>query len=369
MNSKHYYILLTLTVLSVLASGCASSIQLAKRIGTDNYYDSSKSTVSIGDAFEKNSVIWEETMYGQFSENAFKTAGRFVFVGDVTGRVYCFDLETGDEVGSLSRRSESLSGGVMVSTDTLQFVSIKRENVLSNIVKYDLEKGKYISEQEFEDIVSGGLTKYNIGTIYLASKPGRIYKLNDTIMLNAKSGRISSLEVFGNELFIGEEVGILRTFDTSSLKLKSIDSLGIEQVVVKSGFSSTYASSGNSFYLVSNGSSKLLEKFTSIISDFLPINSRSVLIALQNGDICLFGNNEVAKSWKITKGFATSLLRISDDTISILTVNGTLILFSTESNSLTGEFSCEERISVHPIPTKYGLLIGLERGLLKLLEF
>jgi len=369
MSNKQPYVLWALMLLSVLASGCASSIQLGNRIGTDVFYDSSKTTVSIGNALEKNSVIWEESMYGQFSENNFQTAGRYVFVGDVTGRVYCFDLETGDEVGSLSRRSESLSGGVMVSADILQFVSIKRENVQSSIVTYDLEKGKYISEQEIEDVLSGRLTKYNNGSFYLASKPGRTYKLNDTATLNTKSGRIMSLDVQGNELFIGEEVGILRTFDASSLKLQRIDSLGTEPVVVKSGFLSLYASSGKALYKFQSDSYKLLKKFTSDISDFLPIDSQRVLIALNNGGMCLVNGDEIVDIGKIRGGFAISMHRISQETLSLLTVDGTLFLYSIDSNTLTDEFRQEERFSVHPIPTKFGLIIGLERGLLKLLDF
>jgi outer membrane protein assembly factor BamB len=258
LRNIYFYIVIFLSI--TIFTGCSTSV-----IKTDSSLDINPYTmfgktperifyypVTIGDSLKK---MWDAEINGSFPNSSVSIYGRYVFVNDLSGRVYCFDMNSGDKIGQLKNKGAVYSTPVL-DRDLVIYLSSQNDENISDLCFYNLKESKYLKEIKVSGRALTELVKTDDGIIF-TTEMGIVYKYNilgeklwetdtkavtynspalkdssivfgnnngEIISLNAKDGRIQyrniigdyfygGTSISGSEIFIGDNNGILYSVD------------------------------------------------------------------------------------------------------------------------------------------------------------
>lgn len=151
--------------------------------------------VSISDSL---ALRWESSANGSFPASSVSIYDQFVFVNDLSGRIHCFNIEDGKQVGVLKFKGAVYSTPIPFQRIVVFPVALVKEN-LTELVFYNFEDGKEIDVIEI---------------------PGRVLTemiaLDDAIILTTEMGAVIKYSSRGKKLW--ETQTLVTTRSSPALK-------------------------------------------------------------------------------------------------------------------------------------------------------
>jgi eukaryotic-like serine/threonine-protein kinase len=213
---------------------------------------------AIGDSLKKK---WSSTINGSFPNSSVTIYDKYVFVNDLSGRIYCFDANNGKKVGQLKNNGAVFSAP-LVDRHLVIYISAFNDDDFSNLYYYDLSESEYLHEIKIPGRAMTEMIKSPDGIIFTTDN-GIVYKFSlrgekiwetdtkeitysspamknnsivfgnnngELISLNAKDGSIQyrikisgfffgGCSVSGSDIYVGNDNGSLYCVNLSTGKI------------------------------------------------------------------------------------------------------------------------------------------------------
>jgi eukaryotic-like serine/threonine-protein kinase len=372
------YILYSLLLLS---AGCATSLIKTEARRDDNAYPGFGKNPSRDFFINTNisdsiSLKWENSANGGFTNSSVAVYDSLVFVNDLSGRIYCYNLVTGKKVGQLKNEGSVFSSPFINKFSLIYADAIDDENI-TRLKYYDYVMG----EMKHDIEVEGRCVTEIIGTpdaIIFNTEDGNVYKYdmygNEVWKTSIKSSIHSSpsmnngIIVFGND--DGEIIGI-RNKDGKILYRKKTG---------KSFFCGT-ASSGDLVYAGNdNGNLYAFELKTGKVIWHYDSGARIVMTPSIAGSQVYFGNlrgdlfglnkSDGKLIWKTsTGGVLKATPFIAENLLVVPDLNKKFYFVNRNNGEITRTYFVDGRNELSPVIFRNTLFIGFDRGELQAYEF
>jgi outer membrane protein assembly factor BamB len=211
MGLLKYKIFLLMIIL--LIAGCARSvIKYATGLDEDPYkmYGKNPSREFYSPENISDSLVlkWESEANGSFPNSSVSVYDDLVFINDLSGRIFCYQIESGKKVGSLKYSSGSVySTPIPFRSKVIFPVADEKEN-LTDLIIYDYNQGN-----ELEDIEIPGrvltqmiavdddvLFTTEVGIAYRFNSSGKkIWETHTRVPTRSSPAMVNELFIFGND--------------------------------------------------------------------------------------------------------------------------------------------------------------------------
>jgi outer membrane protein assembly factor BamB len=329
--------------------------------------------VVIGDSIKK---LWDNSINGSFNTSSIAYYDKYVFVNDLSGRIYCFNMKTGKKVGQLKNSGAVYSTPIVDRLKVIYLCALNDEN-RSDLLYYDLNDSKYTAQ----DKVSGRALTEIINTgdgIIFTTEKGIIYKYNsqgvktwdtDTKVFTYSSPAMgNNIVVFGN--IAGEIVALNASDGTIKYRAKTGSPI----------FSGTAVNGSNAYLGNDNGMLFCLDLTSGKINWQYSTDGRILMTPAFDDDNIYFGNlsgdfyslnkltgklnwtKKLGSLFDITPVVTKNLLILPDQFEKIYFVNK-------DSGTINRTYSFKGRLKLTPVIKDNMLFIGYDDGELEAYEF
>ncbi len=365
----------------ILLSGCTAS-----RIQFDVKHDKNPYTM-YGEVPSRNfyfpvefsdSLIkkWEADINGNFPNSSVSIYSNLVFVNDLSGRVYCFNIDNGKDVGHLK-----LGSGVFTTPIINNFiviaVSAERKDNESTLQYYDYKLGKLLKKSTVPGRVITELIKVNDGIIFTTDH-GTVYKYNFNAFQDwkceTKKITHSSPASKYNLIVFGNDDGEITAVDAEKGKLKYRVKVG------KPFFSSPTIIDKTIFIGNDNGNLYCLDLNTGKIIWSFQTGGRIIMTPAYDGKNIIIGNlkgelysiniKSHQLNWKTNYdgAFNTTPL-VSENLILQPGLDKNLLFVNKANGEIVKTMAFDGRVKLTPVYYKNTLFIGYDNGILEAYEF
>ena len=173
--------------------------------------------------FTGDSLIkkWENRINGGFNFNSFLGIDSLIFVNDLSGRIYCFNIFTGKLIGGIKLKGSVYSKPIIRNFDII-FPLINKGAETSSLVFYDLYNSKINQEVEIKDLITNEILLHKNGIVSVG-KNGSIFQHdfrgNVILEINSNSRINSNPVLIKNNLFVANEFGEILIIDLGAKKI------------------------------------------------------------------------------------------------------------------------------------------------------
>ncbi|MEJ2614266.1 MAG: PQQ-binding-like beta-propeller repeat protein [Ignavibacteriaceae bacterium] len=218
----YFFIMISLSLLY----GCSASLIRIKTIPDQETYSMFGKTPervfyssnNIGDTLFKK---WENDVNGGFANSSVTVYGGYVFVGDLSGRIFCFNDTTGKVMGKLKYKGAVFSAPVIDKTNVI-FIVVSENSDESNLISYNFVTGKENYDKEIKGKILTEIIKKD-SSIVFNSEDGRVfrYTVNGDKIWQLETGSFthSSPALDNNIIVFGNDEGELVAVSYNNGKL------------------------------------------------------------------------------------------------------------------------------------------------------
>lgn len=369
-----------IALITVIQSCAPSSIYLdVKKVSSSNSMFGKSETrnfylpVSIGDSLK---LKWEAEINGSFPNSSITTYENYIFINDLSGRIYCFDFETG-KMSGLLRNSGAVYTTPVINEGVVIFASAHNDENISDLYYYDFREGKLLYEKEVPGRIMTEIIKVQNGIIF-NTENGKVFKYDfngakeweyDTgSMIHSSPALGNNIIVFGNDN--GEIIGI----NSKSGSLKYREKIG------ESFFSGAAVDDDIVYIGNNNGSLYVLNLSTGKIIWEYDTKWRIVMVPAFN-DTDLFVGNLKGEffsvkrktgelNWKTeTGGVLNATPLVTQNIIVLPDLNKSFHLIDVKNGEILKTIELEGRCKLSPVIYNDVLFIGYDNGVLRAYEF
>jgi outer membrane protein assembly factor BamB len=364
----------------ILIAGCSQSVIKTVSVLDKNPYDmfgriperSFYYPVVIGDSIKK---IWDTSINGSFNNSSITYYDKYIFINDLSGRIYCFDMKTGKKVGQLK------NSGAVYSTPLVQqfqviYLCARNGESASELCYYDVNESHYTKQEK----ISGRAMVEHINTgdgIIFTTEKGIIYKYNlhgekiwetDTKGVTYSSPSMSkNMVVFGNNE--GEVIGLNASDGMLKYRIKAGGPI----------YGGTSMRGTNVYLGNDNGRLYCLDISSGIIKWQFRSGGRILMTPVFDDDNVYFGNlagdfyslNKLTGklNWNKRLGSLFNVTPIVTQNLIILPDQFEKMYFVDKySGSIRKTYSFEGRLKLTPVLKDSILFIGYDNGELEAYE-
>lgn len=370
-----------IALLFLLLAGCSSSV-IKVNVNTDAdpyamYGRIPQREFKVNkSATDSIKLIWEAEINGSFPGSSVTVYDGCVFVNDLSGRVYCFEINTGKTLGELK-----LKGAVYTTPVTEQtwliFAAAQRESDKSLLYYYDYSNGKTVQEITIDGLILTELIKVNDGIIFncengLTAKYdflGALVWETDTKNFTHSSPVIDNrIILFGNDA--GEIIAV-KEEDGSIIYRKKIAAPFFCGAAASGGTAYIGNDDGNLF-AINMSSGEILWKFHtgSRILMVPAIDDQKIFIGNLKGDFFSLDKSSGKMNWVRNLGgvLSTSPL-VTENKLIVPDLNEKVFIADKEKGEITSTYNFDGRVKLTPVFHKNFLFIGYDNGNLEAYEF
>ncbi len=320
--------------------------------------------------------IWRGEINGGLTNTSVTFIDSLLFINDLSGRVFCFNSETGKVLGQLKVKGSVYTTPVLHDYMVI-FISTEAQDNKSTLHFYDFSNGKFINEILIRDIVYTDMIKIQDGVIFL-TESGTVYKYNfrgeEIFSIQANVRTRSTPAVNGSTLIFGGLDGQLVAVDLTSKSVKYKKQIG------SSFFSGGTFSSEMFFIGNDNGKMYAVKPDNGDIIWEYDSGARITMTASQSDKNIVFGNlkgtiysiskSEGVLNWQNnTNGVFNSPPLIAGGRLFITDLNRKLLLLDYYSGKLINEIPLNGRGKLTPVIFNNKLYIGFDDGQIQAYEF
>ena len=376
---KVFYIILFLLI--SFFGGCAKSlIKLVINVDTNSHNMFGKNSareffvnVNVSDSLM---LLWERSAYGSFTNSSAVYTDSVVIVSDLGGRIHCFDIRNGKQVGVLKSKGTVYSTP-LINKHKLIYALVDNKDDETELIIYDFFQGKELFTTEIKGRVLSQMLMDG-DDIILATEDGSVKKISsrgkiiweydtstklscnaamtdktilignidgEMIAINSETGSnlfkkkigkpfFSGISIDGSNAFVGDNSGILYSFDISS---------------------------GNINWKFETGSRILMNP---------AVDDKNVYIGNLRGE--LFSVNKLTgiMNWKsYLDGVLNSTPLVTKNRIIITNLFKSFSIVDKENGTISNTYSLGGRGKLSPILIDDKLIIGYDDGIVRAYEF
>jgi outer membrane protein assembly factor BamB len=320
--------------------------------------------------------LWRASSYGGFNNSSVVVYDSLVFIGELSGRVYSFNLNTGKQVGVIKTKGAVYSSPLLTNF-RVYFPLVKREKNLTEFIVYDFYSGKEVHIIEIEDRIINQLL-YDDNSIYLIAEDGTIYKYTLEMKLVWKTETKHNIRcvpaLLDNKIIVGNQFGEI-------IKLDKISGNILLRKKISSNISSgiTYEKEAvyfgdNDGFLFSVDPENLNVNFKVKTSSRIVMNPatdlENVYIGNLKGDFYSISKNLGEIIWaKNFKGSFNTTPIISSNKIILPDAFKAIWFLEKNTGIVIRKLELEGRAKLSPVLIDKKLFIGYDDGILEAYEF
>jgi outer membrane protein assembly factor BamB len=370
-----------LLIITLLLSGCGKSLmKFVMKPDPDAYTMFGKSPsrdfyvpVDVSDSLN---LKWEESAYGSFPNSSVTISNDIVFINDLAGRVFAYNIETGKQVGMLKYKGAVYSTPLLYPSKII-FPSVQEKDHITELVFYNYDEGKEIDVEEIEGKILSEMIHLENSFIFLTDN-GTLYKYNtmDREEWKTKTNKRThcSPSLKDNIIIFGNDVGEIIAID-----LNSGDSLYVKKI--GGIFNGAPTIDGNTVYM-SNDNGKLYSinlKYGKLNWEFntgsrilmTPASDdKNLIVGNLAGELFSLNKNTGKLNWKNSYGGIFNATPLLTNNRIIIPDSFLAYYFIDKSNGkVVKKISLDGRARLTPVYFKNLLFIGYDNGNLRAYEF
>jgi eukaryotic-like serine/threonine-protein kinase len=365
----------------ILLIGCsASGIKLGGTPGKPEVYPMFGKTferefftsVTINDSL---SLKWEAETNGSFPQSSVTYYGNNIFVNDLSGRVYCFDLQTGKIKGQIKHK-----GPVFTTPQIYKHTLIYAETIMDqdkSIFRiFNFIDGRTLADKEISGRVMTEMLMIE-NNIYFITERGLLYKFNQIgeqlWIKDIKESVHSSPVSDGKVIFISTDKGDILALDAEDGKILYRKKMGS---AITSGMT-VYKQNlffGNVrgvLFSVNKNDGEINWQFNSgfKITATPVIKNDEIFIVNLAGNIHSVNASSGKENWKdSTGGVLNSTPLLAENTLIIPDLKNRILFSDTKNGKIKKILDLPNRAKLSPVITDNILIIGFDRGVMRAYE-
>ena len=373
---------LILLLIPILVASCARSIIKYSTKLDDNPYQMFGKIPSrefyVQEIISDSLIMkWENDAYGSFQNSSVSIYDDLVFVNDLSGRVFCFQFDTGKEIGYVKYGGGSVLSTPIVYKNNIVFAVADEGDNVSDYVCYDYNEGKEVRKVE---VLGRALTQMiadssgvyfttEIGSAYKFAVRGRkIWETHTRIPTRSSPALYDSLFIFGNDN--GEIIG-LNIESGDSVYAKKIggsffSGLTISEDVIYVGNNNGY------LYALNYSNGEIIWQFNSKARIFMnpAIDGDNVYFGNSEGGFFSLEKNSGKLNWKVNfRGILDSTPLITQNRIILPDKLFAVHFLDKETGEIKKSVSIGGRAKLTPVIHNNTLFIGFDDGVVRAYEF
>jgi len=364
-------------ILSFLAAGCSSSyIKIDVKLDQSYipYFSGNPGRNNYADFILKDTLTfaWQNEMYGSFGFNAVVGYDSVVFINDLSGKIFAFNIYSGKRAGQVKYRGTVAVSPLIHKTHILFPVS-DYNGPGTTIYSYDFTRGSERFKYSFTGkILSEGLV---IGDqFFFVTESGTVHLLDQTgSLLDSEETEFytHSIPVMNKDfVYWGTDRGAVLRYDLRQKSLNGriwISDFPLEDGIIYNGIYYLMDSQGV-LYAVSLDDFKILWEIDSGKKSLAaPVHDNTALwITAQDGTVLMINPEEksIIKSRQYKEYFNTSPLVLANALI-FAAHSGNLLVVDKESLDILQEIQFDARMKLIPVLFKGYLFTGYDSGILQ----
>jgi outer membrane protein assembly factor BamB len=368
-------------IMIFLLSGCASSLIRTTVHKDEDAYTGFGRNPGREFFIDKNitdsvSLKWQNDVHGSFTNSSVVVYDSLVFVSDLSGRIYCFNIVNGDNIGQL-KNSGSIFSTPCINKFYIIYASADDADNITHLIYYDYVLGEKRYEAEAEGrcvteiigMTDGVIFNTEDGNTYKYDlKGGRIWKTNTGSGIHSSPSMNDGVIIFGND-------------DGEIIALNPADGkLIYRNKIAKSFFCGTAVSGDFAYTGNDDGSLYAIDLKTGSIKWKYNSGSRIIMTPVVTEDNIYFGNlggnlycinrNDGSRVWETsTDGVLNATPYAAANLLVVPDLNHKFYFVDRKSGAVIRTYHVEGRNKLSPVIFRDLLFIGFDRGELQAYEF
>lgn len=380
MGLLKYKILFLLSVL--LLSGCTRSVikyltqpdenpyQMYGKLPSRVFY----SPINISDSLL---LKWESETYGSFNNTSVSAYDELVFINDLAGRIFCFNIETGDKIGSLKYSSGSIFSTPVPFRSTIIFpVALEKDN-LTDLIIYDYLQGKEVEDIEIPGRVLTQIITVDddilftseVGIAYRYSSSGKkIWETHTRVPTRSSPALFNNLFVFGNDK---GEIIALESSSGDSVYVKEIGGHFFSGVTISENIIYVGNDNGKVYALKYENGEIIWQFDTGYRIKMEPsVDQQNLYVGNLNGNFFSINKTTGNENWRVNfQGILNSTAFVTENLIILPDVLFKLHFLDKENGNIIRSIMLDGRAKLSPVIHKNTLFIGFDDGVIRAYEF
>lgn len=366
----------------LLISGCARSvIKYATGLDEDPYkmYGKNPSREFYSPENISDSLVlkWESEANGSFPNSSVSVYDDLVFINDLSGRIFCYQIESGKKVGSLKYSSGSVySTPIPFRSKVIFPVADEKEN-LTDLIIYDYNQGN-----ELEDIEIPGrvltqmivvdddvLFTTEVGIAYRFNSSGKkIWETHTRVPTHSSPAMVNELFIFGNDK---GEIIALNSSSGDSVYVKKIGGHFLSGLTIFENV--IYAGNDNGIvYALNAEDGKIIWQFDtgSRIKMEPALDEQNLYIGNLQGHF--FSVNKITgnENWRTDfQGILNVTPLVTENLIILPNVLFAVHFLDKHTGDVLKSIPLDGRAKLSPVIHKNILFIGFDDGVIRAYEF
>ena len=375
------YKILFLVVL-LLISGCTRSVikyttkldenpyQMYGKIPSREFY----LPASISDSLV---LKWESEANGSFTNSSVSVYEELVFINDLSGRIFCFNIESGKKIGSLK-----YSGGSVYSTpipyrSKVIFPVAQDKDNLTELIIYDYAQGKEIEAIELPGRVLTQMIALNdevlftseVGIAYKFNSMGKkIWETHTRVPTRSSPALVNDLFIFGND---EGEIIALNSTSGDSVYVKKIGGHFFSGLTISENI--IYAGNENgSVYALNVDDGEIIWQFDTgaRIKMELSADELNAYVGNLNGNFFSLDKLNGNENWRTDfSGILNTTSLVTENMIIVPDVLYEIHFLDKQSGNIVKSFPLDGRAKLSPVIHKNILFIGFDDGVIRAYDF
>jgi outer membrane protein assembly factor BamB len=368
--------------LAIFLSGCARSvIKYSSALDEDPYQMFGKIPsrefylpIDISDSLV---LKWESEVYGSFPNSSVSIYENLVFINDLAGRIFCYQIEDGKQVGKLKYSSGAVySTPIPFRSKVIFPVALEKEN-LTELVIYDYQDGKEIDNIEILGRVLSQMVTIEddilftteIGAAFKFNSSGKkVWETHTRKPTRCSPALINDLFIFGND---AGEIIALDSNSGDSVFVKNIGGAFYSGLTISGN--TVYAGNNNGFvYAINADDGEIIWKVYTgnrIIMN-AAVDEQNLYIGNLAGIFFCFDKETGMQKWNNSfSGVLNVTPLITQNRIILPDLLFSVHILDKLTGEVTKSISLDGRAKLSPVIHKNTLFIGFDDGIIRAYEF
>lgn len=374
---KIFYILLLTTF---ILSGCiGSSIKLNFLKDNDPYPVFGKTNqrtfyfpLSVTDSIKRK---YDYSVSGSFTNSSVVFHNQYLFVNDLSGRVYCYNTSTGKKIGHISYKG-SIFTTPLIHRSWVIFANVHFNEDLTSIIIYDFSRAELYKEIVIKGKVKNEMLLMSNGIIFTTEK-GIIYRydfLGEKLwQVDTKSSIRCSPAMLDNNIVVGNDKGEIIFINAGTGEIlfrKKFESMFDTGIMISRNNIFVGDHNGNLFCLNSDGSQKWNFQSGSRITMTPAADDSSIYFGNLKGKLFNLNISDGSLIWtSIVDGILNITPAVTDNFLIVPDQNKQIHFVNKFTGEITENHSLDGRAKLTPVIKDSTLYIGYDNGNLEAYEF
>ncbi len=372
---------LSIFVIIILLTGCAKSlIQVVMNNDKDTHPMFGKTNarefyvpVNISDSLK---FIWEASVHGSFTNSSVVYKDSIIFVSDLGGRIHCFNLLTGKQIGVL-RSKGTVYSTPLINDYKLIYALCDEKYEETELIFYDMYLGK---ELFISDIKGRVLAQMLIegGDVILCTEEGYVQKISSAGIniwqFDTKSKLYCNPAVDKDKFLIGNDEGEIIALDSKTglqIYRKKIAAPFFSGITINDERAFVADNEGIVYSLqVEDGNVYWSYDTKSRILMNPAVDAENLYIGNLKGELFSINKLSGKLNWKSDLGgLLNSTPLITDNRIVIANLDKSFSIINKDNGLITKTIELEGRGKLSPVLINNKLIIGYDDGIIRAYEF